>query len=50
MARKTKKREVLETPSERFERVMKRVLARDRKKRLKSKNQPQWKAVKAEPR
>ena len=49
MARRTRKTQVTETPSERFERVVKRVLAHDLKRRLKSKNQPRWKAVKADP-
>ena len=47
MARKTKKRQTLETPSERFDRVLKRVENRDRKARMKSKDQPRWKATTA---
>ena len=47
MARRRKKSRVVETPSERFDRVLTRVTNRDRKARMKSKDQPRWKVTTA---
>ena len=45
MVRKTKKRQVHETPSERFERVMNRVLDRQRRAKMRKEGQLQRKVV-----
>ena len=45
MTRKTKRTQTSETPSERFDRVTKRVLERDRKARIRKASQPKQKAV-----
>ncbi len=47
MVRKTKRTQIRETPLERFERVTKRVLERDRKARMRKAGQPKQKAVTA---
>ena len=47
MARKTKKRQTLETPSERFERVVERVLNRQRRAKMRKSGQLRGKSVTA---
>ena len=45
MTRKTKRTQISETPVERFERVTKRVLERDRKARMRKGSQSKRKTV-----
>ena len=45
MARDRNKAQIRETPLERFDRVSKRVLERDRKARMRKKDQPRQKSV-----
>ena len=45
MAVRTKNLQATETPLERFDRVSKRVLERDRKARMRKKDQPRQKSV-----
>ena len=47
MARKTKKRQVVETPSQRFERVVERAFNRQRRAKLRKADQAREKSVTA---